>query len=146
MGMLSRAAVRSPACCEVRSAQQRLRQRHAQYNCAACRSLKNSLTDNDLKGMMKVVVDAKTDKVLGIHLVGPEVAEILQVGPCCVPGAVLGAGCTHFVSNRCSTWPARCGPILQAVFGGYMHFWALMQAVHCHEGAAPAAMLRGACQ
>ena len=29
---------------------------------------------------MKVVVDAKTDKVLGIHLVGPEVAEILQVG------------------------------------------------------------------
>eukprot|EP00891_Asterochloris_glomerata_P007600 jgi/Astpho2/7600/Aster-02504 len=41
-------------------------------------SLKNSLTDNDLKGMMKVVVDAKTDKVLGIHLVGPEVAEILQ--------------------------------------------------------------------
>lgn len=26
-----------------------------------------------------MVVDAKTDKVLGIHLVGPEVAEILQV-------------------------------------------------------------------
>ena len=44
-----------------------------------CRSLKDSLTDNEGKGFIKVVVNAKTDKVLGIHLVGPEVAEILQV-------------------------------------------------------------------
>ncbi len=44
-----------------------------------CRALKDSLTDNEGKGFIKVVVDAKTDKVLGIHLVGPEVAEILQV-------------------------------------------------------------------
>ena len=80
MGTLSRAAVLCPASCKVWAAQRRLRQRRAQYKRAACRSLKNSLTDNDLKGMMKVVVDAKTDKVLGIHLVGPEVAEILQVG------------------------------------------------------------------
>ena len=45
-----------------------------------CRALKDSLTDNDVKGFIKVVVCAKSDKVLGIHLVGPEVAEILQVG------------------------------------------------------------------
>lgn len=44
-----------------------------------CRALKDSLTDNDGKGFIKVVVCAKSDKVLGIHLVGPEVAEILQV-------------------------------------------------------------------
>ena len=49
-----------------------------------CRALKDSLTDNEGKGFLKVVVDAKTDKVLGIHLVGPEVAEILQV-PCFLP-------------------------------------------------------------
>ena len=42
-------------------------------------ALKNSLTDSEEKGFIKVVVDSKTDKVLGIHLVGPEVAEILQV-------------------------------------------------------------------
>jgi len=49
-----------------------------------CRALRDSLTDNEGKGFIKVVVDAKTDKVLGIHLVGPEVAEILQV-PCFLP-------------------------------------------------------------
>ncbi len=53
-----------------------------------CRALRDSLTDNEGKGFIKVVVDAKTDKVLGIHLVGPEVAEILQVLfflPCLLP-------------------------------------------------------------
>ena len=49
-----------------------------------CSGLRDSLTDNEGKGFIKVVVDAKTDKVLGIHLVGPEVAEILQV-PCLLP-------------------------------------------------------------
>ncbi len=53
-----------------------------------CRALRDSLTENEGKGFIKVVVDAKTDKVLGIHLVGPEVAEILQVLrllPCLLP-------------------------------------------------------------
>lgn len=53
------------------------------YGCplvlSICRALKDSLTDNEGKGHIKVVVDAKSDRVLGIHLVGPEVAEILQV-------------------------------------------------------------------
>ena len=48
------------------------------------RALKDSLTDNEGKGFIKIVVDAKTDKVLGIHLVGPEVAEILQVSLCLI--------------------------------------------------------------
>ena len=50
-----------------------------QYPLWCCRALKDSLTDNEGKGFIKVVVNAKTDRVLGIHLVGPEVAEILQV-------------------------------------------------------------------
>ncbi|KAL3141448.1 hypothetical protein ABBQ32_005016 [Trebouxia sp. C0010 RCD-2024] len=41
-------------------------------------ALKDSLTDNEGKGFIKIVVDAKSDRVLGIHLVGPEVSEILQ--------------------------------------------------------------------
>lgn len=32
--------------------------------------------------MMKVVVNAQNDRVVGIHLVGAEVAEILQVQSC----------------------------------------------------------------
>ncbi len=59
-------------------------------NCLSgvCRALRDSLTGNEGKGFIKVVVDATTDKVLGIHLVGPEVAEILQV-PCFLPGCLL---------------------------------------------------------
>ena len=51
------------------------------------RALKDSLTDNEGKGFIKIVVDAKSDRVLGIHLVGPEVAEILQVRCPCPPCA-----------------------------------------------------------
>ncbi len=58
--------------------------RASDWLCGICRALRDSLTDNEGKGFIKVVVDAKTDKVLGIHLVGPEVAEILQV-PCLLP-------------------------------------------------------------
>ena len=106
VGMLSWAAVLCPVCCQAWAAQRRLRQHRAQYKSAACSSLKNSLTDNDLKGMFKVVVDAKTDKVLGIHLVGPEVAEILQVGPWLLH--VLGTCCEYFIGSRRSA-PGQSG-------------------------------------
>ena len=58
-----------------------------------CRALKDSLTDNEGKGFIKVVVDAKTDRVLGIHLVGPEVAEILQVPLPLLPPLLLPIVC-----------------------------------------------------
>ena len=69
-----------------------------------CRALKDSLTDNEGKGFIKVVVDAKTDKVLGIHLVGPEVAEILQVtylSPAC-----YCACCAHACASYHASLPA----------------------------------------
>ena len=49
------------------------------YCVAECRSLKDTLSGHEGKGMMKVVVNAQNDRVVGIHLVGAEVAEILQV-------------------------------------------------------------------
>lgn len=45
----------------------------------AYRPLKDTLSGHEGKGLMKVVVNAHNDKVVGIHLVGAEVAEILQV-------------------------------------------------------------------
>lgn len=44
-----------------------------------CRPLKDTLSGHEGKGLMKVVVNGLNDKVVGIHLVGAEVAEILQV-------------------------------------------------------------------
>ena len=48
----------------------------------ACRPLKDTLSGHEGKGLMKVVVNTQNDKVVGIHLIGAEVAEILQV---CLP-------------------------------------------------------------
>lgn len=42
------------------------------------RPMKLTLTDCQEKTLMKLVVDAESDKVLGCHMVGPEAGEILQ--------------------------------------------------------------------
>ncbi|WP_426139363.1 glutathione-disulfide reductase [Pseudomonas sp. DWP3-1-2] len=42
------------------------------------RPMKLTLTDNQERTLMKLVVDAKTDKVLGCHMVGPDAGEIVQ--------------------------------------------------------------------
>jgi glutathione reductase (NADPH) len=42
------------------------------------KALKHTLTRNEERVMMKLVVDAKTDRVLGAHMVGPEAGEIIQ--------------------------------------------------------------------
>ncbi len=42
------------------------------------RPMKHALTERDEKTMMKLVVDRKTDKVVGCHIVGDDAPEILQ--------------------------------------------------------------------
>ncbi len=42
------------------------------------RALKHTLTGRDEQTMMKMIVDRKTDKVLGVHMVGADAGEILQ--------------------------------------------------------------------
>ena len=43
------------------------------------RPLKNTLSGRAERSLFKLVVDARTDRVLGCHLFGPEAAEIIQV-------------------------------------------------------------------
>lgn len=45
---------------------------------ARFRALKLSLTDDPERTLMKLVVDARDDRVLGCHMVGPEAGEIIQ--------------------------------------------------------------------
>ncbi|KAK9795924.1 hypothetical protein WJX73_005162 [Symbiochloris irregularis] len=40
--------------------------------------MRNTISGNQGRGFQKIVVDAKTDRVLGMHMVGPECAEIMQ--------------------------------------------------------------------
>ena len=42
------------------------------------RPMVHTLSCRDERTMMKLVVDRKTDKVLGVHMVGPEAGEIIQ--------------------------------------------------------------------
>ncbi|SMQ30389.1 NADPH-glutathione reductase [Pseudomonas helmanticensis] len=42
------------------------------------RPMKLTLTESSEKTLMKLVVDARTDKVLGVHMVGPDAGEIIQ--------------------------------------------------------------------
>ncbi len=42
------------------------------------RVLKHTITDNTERTMMKLVVDATSNKVVGAHMVGPDAAEIMQ--------------------------------------------------------------------
>lgn len=40
--------------------------------------MKLTLTESQEKTLMKLIVDADTDKVLGVHMVGPDAGEIVQ--------------------------------------------------------------------
>jgi glutathione reductase (NADPH) len=42
------------------------------------RPMKLTLTECQERTLMKLVVDGKTDKVLGCHMVGPDAGEIVQ--------------------------------------------------------------------
>ncbi|SDH03641.1 NADPH-glutathione reductase [Pseudomonas flavescens] len=42
------------------------------------RPMKLALTESDERTLMKLVVDAETDRVLGCHMVGPDAGEIVQ--------------------------------------------------------------------
>lgn len=45
---------------------------------SAFKPMRNTLSGNEERTMMKLVVDAETDKVLGVHMVGPSAGEIMQ--------------------------------------------------------------------
>ena len=40
--------------------------------------MKHTLSGSDEKVLMKIIVDVRTDKVIGVHMVGPDSGEIIQ--------------------------------------------------------------------
>ncbi len=46
---------------------------------ASFRPVRATISGRDEKVMMKLVIDAETDKVLGVHMLGPDAAEIVQM-------------------------------------------------------------------
>jgi glutathione reductase (NADPH) len=41
--------------------------------------MKGTISGNEGKSMMKIIADADSDRVLGMHMVGEDSAEIMQV-------------------------------------------------------------------
>jgi len=55
------------------------------------RPMKNVFAGRHERGLYKLVVDANTDKVLGVHLIGPEAPEILQAAAIAVRAGLTKA-------------------------------------------------------
>jgi glutathione reductase (NADPH) len=56
---------------------------------ATFRPMRFVVADRDERMLMKMLVDAETDKVLGVHIVGPDAAELIQM-----VGVAMTAGAT----------------------------------------------------
>jgi dihydrolipoamide dehydrogenase len=41
------------------------------------RALGRARASNDLDGLIKVLADAETDEILGVHMIGPRVADLI---------------------------------------------------------------------
>jgi glutathione reductase (NADPH) len=55
------------------------------------RPMKNVFAGRHERGLYKLVVDAHTDKILGVHLIGPEAPEILQAAAIAVRAGLTKA-------------------------------------------------------
>jgi len=55
------------------------------------RPMKNVFAERHERGLYKLVVDANTDKILGIHMIGPDSPEILQAAAIAVRAGLTKA-------------------------------------------------------
>jgi dihydrolipoamide dehydrogenase len=74
----------------------------------------------DTDGFVKILADAKTDRVLGVHIVGPEAGDIIQE---CVLAIELGASAED-IARTCHGHPGLSEAIKEAALG------ALGRAIH----------------
>lgn len=86
------------------------------------RPMKHILAGNEQRTLMKMIVDAKTDQVLGVHIAGPDAPEIIQVAAVAVKAKLTKA-----------QWDATC-----AVHPTAAEELVLMGEPVSHDNEAPA--------
>ena len=69
--------------------------------------------NHEAEGFVKVLADAKTDRVLGVHMIGPDVGEM--VGEYCV--AMEFSAASEDVARTCHPHPTRSEALRQAAMG-----------------------------
>ena len=55
------------------------------------RAMKNVLANRDERALYKMVCDGETERILGIHLIGPDAPEIIQAAAVCVKAGLTKA-------------------------------------------------------
>jgi dihydrolipoamide dehydrogenase len=69
--------------------------------------------NHEAEGFVKVLADAKTDQILGVHMIGPDVSEM--VGEYCV--AMEFSAASEDVARTCHPHPTRSEALRQAAMG-----------------------------
>ena len=69
--------------------------------------------NHETEGFVKVIADAKTDRVLGVHMIGPAVSEM--IGEACV--AMEFAAASEDIARTCHPHPTRSEALRQAAMG-----------------------------
>jgi dihydrolipoamide dehydrogenase len=69
--------------------------------------------NHEAEGQVKVLADAKTDRILGVHMVGPNVGDM--IAEYCV--AMEFAGASEDVARTCHPHPTRSEALRQAAMG-----------------------------
>ncbi|RYG00533.1 MAG: dihydrolipoyl dehydrogenase, partial [Caulobacteraceae bacterium] len=69
--------------------------------------------NHETEGFVKVLADAKTDKVLGVHIFGPSAGEL--IGEACIAMA-FGASAED-IARTCHSHPTRSEAVKQAAMG-----------------------------
>jgi len=69
--------------------------------------------NHETEGFVKVLADAKTDAILGVHMIGPSVSEM--IGEYCVAMAFTAA--SEDVARTCHPHPTRSEALRQAAMG-----------------------------
>ncbi|MGC1304990.1 MAG: dihydrolipoyl dehydrogenase [Caulobacteraceae bacterium] len=69
--------------------------------------------NHEAEGFVKVLADATTDRILGVHMIGPDVGEM--IGEYCV--AMEFGGASEDVARTCHPHPTRSEALRQAAMG-----------------------------
>ncbi len=69
--------------------------------------------NHETEGFVKVLADAKTDRILGVHMIGPQVGEM--IGEYCV--AMEFGAASEDVARTCHPHPTRSEALRQAAMG-----------------------------
>jgi dihydrolipoamide dehydrogenase len=69
--------------------------------------------NHEAEGFVKILADAQTDRILGVHMIGPDVSEL--IGEYCV--AMEFGGSSEDVARTCHAHPTRSEALRQAAMG-----------------------------